>query len=51
MYEYLDNGSLDEWLHGDIGEVSPLTWDIRVKIILGTAKGYDFFAFQIVSSC
>ncbi|KAG6504302.1 probable serine/threonine-protein kinase At1g01540 [Zingiber officinale] len=42
VYEYLDNGSLDEWLHGDIGEVSPLTWDIRVKIILGTAKGLSY---------
>ena len=40
VYEYVDNGNLDQWLHGDVGEVSPLTWDIRVNIILGTAKGY-----------
>lgn len=40
VYEYVDNGNLDQWLHGDVGEVSPLTWDIRMNIILGTAKGY-----------
>ncbi|KAG6402682.1 hypothetical protein SASPL_134884 [Salvia splendens] len=40
VYEYVDNGNLDQWLHGDVGEVSPLTWDIRVNIILGTARGY-----------
>lgn len=41
VYEYVDNGNLDQWLHGDVGEVSPLTWDIRMNIVLGTAKGYD----------
>lgn len=41
VYEYVDNGNLDQWLHGDVGQVSPLTWDIRMNIILGTAKGYD----------
>ncbi|CAI9782901.1 unnamed protein product [Fraxinus pennsylvanica] len=38
VYEYVDNGNLDQWLHGDVGPYSPLTWDIRMKIILGTAK-------------
>lgn len=41
VYEYVDNGNLDQWLHGDVGDVSPLTWDIRMNIILGTAKGYS----------
>jgi hypothetical protein len=40
VYEYVNNGNLEQWLHGDVGPVSPLTWDIRMKIILGTAKGY-----------
>lgn len=40
VYEYVDNGNLEQWLHGDVGEVSPLTWEIRMNIILGTAKGY-----------
>ncbi|KAK4593829.1 hypothetical protein RGQ29_017777 [Quercus rubra] len=42
VYEYVDNGNLDQWLHGDVGEVSPLTWEIRLNIILGTAKGLAY---------
>ncbi|XP_074576400.1 putative serine/threonine-protein kinase At1g01540 [Curcuma longa] len=39
VYEYIDNGNLEQWLHGDVGPSSPLTWDIRMNIIIGTAKG------------
>uniref|UniRef100_A0A1D1Y8X3 non-specific serine/threonine protein kinase n=1 Tax=Anthurium amnicola TaxID=1678845 RepID=A0A1D1Y8X3_9ARAE len=39
VYEYVDNGNLEQWLHGDVGPSSPLTWEIRMNIILGTAKG------------
>ncbi|KAJ8510922.1 hypothetical protein OPV22_001356 [Ensete ventricosum] len=39
VYEYADNGNLDQWLHGGVGRCSPLTWEIRMNIILGTAKG------------
>ena len=49
VYEYVDNGNLDQWLHGDVGVVSPLTWDIRMKIILGTAKGYIISSMIFVS--
>ncbi|EPS71499.1 hypothetical protein M569_03254, partial [Genlisea aurea] len=42
VYEYVDNGSLDQWLHGDVGDVSPLTWEIRLNIIIGTAKGLAY---------
>ncbi|PSS04010.1 Serine/threonine-protein kinase [Actinidia chinensis var. chinensis] len=42
VYEYVDNGNLDQWLHGNVGDVSPLTWDIRMNIILGTAKGLAY---------
>ncbi|XWS76977.1 hypothetical protein CRYUN_Cryun01aG0224600 [Craigia yunnanensis] len=42
VYEYVDNGNLERWLHGDVGDVSPLTWDIRMNIILGTAKGLAY---------
>ncbi|KAL2458972.1 putative serine/threonine-protein kinase [Forsythia ovata] len=42
VYEYVDNGNLEQWLHGDVGSYSPLTWDIRMKIILGTAKGLTY---------
>ncbi|GFP86515.1 probable serine/threonine-protein kinase at1g01540 [Phtheirospermum japonicum] len=40
VYEYVNNGNLEQWLHGDVGPYSPLTWDHRMNIILGTAKGY-----------
>ncbi|KAI3441303.1 Protein kinase domain-containing protein [Psidium guajava] len=42
VYEYVDNGNLEQWLHGDVGSVSPLTWDIRMKIAIGTAKGLAY---------
>ncbi|GKC05254.1 probable serine/threonine-protein kinase [Tanacetum coccineum] len=42
VYEYVDNGNLDQWLHGDVGDVSPLTWSIRMNIIQGTAKGLAY---------
>ncbi|KAK2967590.1 hypothetical protein RJ640_030461 [Escallonia rubra] len=40
VYEYVSNGNLEQWLHGEVVPCSPLTWDNRMKIILGTAKGY-----------
>lgn len=39
VYEYVNNGNLEQWLHGDVGPCSPLTWEIRMNIMLGTAKG------------
>ncbi|KAK3138673.1 hypothetical protein QOZ80_5AG0371960 [Eleusine coracana subsp. coracana] len=42
VYEYVDNGNLEQWLHGDVGPVSPLTWDIRMNVVLGTAKGITY---------
>lgn len=42
VYEFIDNGNLEQWLHGDVGPVSPLTWDIRMKIAIGTAKGLAY---------
>ncbi|KAF8406301.1 hypothetical protein HHK36_008386 [Tetracentron sinense] len=42
VYEFVDNGNLEQWLHGDVGPYSPLTWEIRMNIILGTAKGLTY---------
>ncbi|XP_077233320.1 putative receptor-like serine/threonine-protein kinase At4g34500 [Tasmannia lanceolata] len=42
VYEYVANGNLEQWLHGDVGPISPLTWDIRMKIAIGTAKGLAY---------
>nr|GEU93456.1 probable receptor-like serine/threonine-protein kinase At4g34500 [Tanacetum cinerariifolium] len=42
VYEYVDNGNLEQWLHGEVGPISPLTWEIRMKIAIGTAKGLAY---------
>jgi type II secretory pathway pseudopilin PulG len=39
VYEYVDNGNLEQWLHGPISKTHPLSWEARMKIVLGTAKG------------
>ncbi|KAJ9164223.1 hypothetical protein P3X46_023825 [Hevea brasiliensis] len=40
--QYVDNGNLHQWLHGCPVEVSPLTWEIRMNIIQGVAKGLAY---------
>ncbi|KAL9230869.1 hypothetical protein vseg_006163 [Gypsophila vaccaria] len=42
VYEYVNNANLEQWLHGDVGPTSPLTREIRMNIILGTAKGLTY---------
>ncbi|KNA22178.1 hypothetical protein SOVF_036290 [Spinacia oleracea] len=42
VYEYVNNGNLEQWLHGDVGPCSPITWESRMNIILGTAKGLTY---------
>eukprot|EP00249_Psilotum_nudum_P002504 c15577_g1_i1 orf=1-1215(-) len=42
VYEYVDNGNLEQWLHGSLGKNNTIPWDIRMKIILGTAKGLAY---------
>lgn len=42
VYEYVNNGNLEQWLHGAMRQYGFLTWDARIKILLGTAKAYDY---------
>ncbi|KAK8535281.1 hypothetical protein V6N12_056804 [Hibiscus sabdariffa] len=43
VYEYMENQSLDKWLHGYNGSFSSnravLSWPTRLKIAVGTAQG------------
>ena len=38
VYEYVNNGNLEQWLHGALRQHGILTWEARMKVVLGTAK-------------
>lgn len=42
VYEYVNNGNLEQWLHGAMRQYGFLTWEARVKILLGTAKALAY---------
>ncbi|QCE07231.1 serine/threonine-protein kinase PBS1 [Vigna unguiculata] len=42
VYEYVSNGNLEQWLHGAMRHHGYLTWEARIKILLGTAKGLAY---------
>lgn len=42
VYEYVNNGNLEQWLHGAMRKHSVLTWENRMKVILGTAKALAY---------
>ncbi|CAK8535080.1 unnamed protein product [Lathyrus sativus] len=42
IYSYMENGSLDYWLHECVDETSALKWDIRLKIAQGAARGLAY---------
>ncbi|KAI4344712.1 hypothetical protein L6164_011906 [Bauhinia variegata] len=42
VYEYVNNGNLEQWLHGAMRQYGYLTWDARMKVLLGTAKGLAY---------
>ncbi|KAJ4975910.1 hypothetical protein NE237_001016 [Protea cynaroides] len=42
IYSYMENGSLDYWLHERVDGRSVLKWDARLKIAQGTAQGLAY---------
>lgn len=42
VYEYVNNGNLEQWLHGAMLLNGYLTWEARMKILLGTAKALAY---------
>ncbi|KAK6278369.1 hypothetical protein POUND7_018636 [Theobroma cacao] len=42
VYEYVNNGNLEQWLRGDMCHKGYLTWEARIKILLGTAKALAY---------
>nr|XP_043609980.1 probable receptor-like protein kinase At5g18500 [Erigeron canadensis] len=42
VYEYVNNGNLEQWLHGAMREHGYLTWEARMKVIMGTAKALSY---------
>ncbi|KAL0386817.1 UNVERIFIED_CONTAM: putative serine/threonine-protein kinase PIX13 [Sesamum radiatum] len=42
VYEFMQKGSLENHLFGRGSAVQPLPWDVRVKILIGAARGLAF---------
>ncbi|XP_022971593.1 probable serine/threonine-protein kinase CST [Cucurbita maxima] len=42
VYEFLPRGSLENHLFGRRSSIDPLSWEIRIKIAIGAAKGLAF---------
>ncbi|KAL3635147.1 hypothetical protein CASFOL_019694 [Castilleja foliolosa] len=42
VYEYVNNGNLEQWLHGAMRHHGFLTWEARMKVLLGTAKALAY---------
>ncbi|WCJ39263.1 Leucine-rich receptor-like protein kinase family protein [Euphorbia peplus] len=42
IYSYIENGSLDYWLHEKVDGPSQLDWPTRLKIVHGASKGLAY---------
>lgn len=42
VYEYVNNGNLEQWLHGAMHQQGYLTWEARIKVLTGTAKALAY---------
>ncbi|PWZ27456.1 LRR receptor-like serine/threonine-protein kinase HSL2 [Zea mays] len=62
VYDYMDNGSLDKWLHGDAlatgghpmaararsARRAPLDWSTRLKVVVGATQGLCYMHHECV---
>lgn len=42
VYEYVNNGNLEQWLHGAMSNRGYLTWEARIKVLLGVAQALSY---------
>ncbi|KAJ4911370.1 Phytosulfokine receptor 2 [Raphanus sativus] len=42
IYSFMENGSLDYWLHERVDANTSLKWDVRLKIAKGAARGLAY---------
>ncbi|KAF6992456.1 hypothetical protein CFC21_009442 [Triticum aestivum] len=42
VYEYVNNGNLEQWMHGAMRQHGVLTWKARMKIVLGIARALAY---------
>ncbi|KAL1221133.1 putative receptor-like protein kinase [Cardamine amara subsp. amara] len=42
VYEYVNNGNLEQWLHGAMRQHGYLTWEARMKVLIGTSKALAY---------
>ncbi|KAL8155643.1 putative receptor-like protein kinase At5g18500 [Apium graveolens] len=42
VYEYVNNGNLEQWLRGAMCQQGYLTWEARMKVLLSTAKALAY---------
>ncbi|XP_028751400.1 probable serine/threonine-protein kinase PIX13 [Neltuma alba] len=47
VYEFMHKGNLGNHLFGRGSNVQPLSWDTRLKIIIGAARGLDFLHSRV----
>jgi serine/threonine protein kinase len=42
VYEFVNNGNLEQWLHGAMRQHGVFSWENRMKVVIGTAKALAY---------